>query len=525
MSREATGIDLGSSAIKLVHCRSGIKGIEITKVLELPLPIEPASSVEALQQPSSLFSRSLSIGLQKDVRGDVTVAIPGQQVLIRILTLPATDSEKLEQMIRYEVEGHIPLPLEEVVVAHHLLSASNGRVQVLAAAVPKTLMRQQLEWLGKIGLEPKAVELEALALYNAFCHLEKDRDGIHVVMDLGASKTTLCLIEDGKLLGVRTILSGGRDLTLALKEKFGLSFDEAEQAKQQRGLEGDKDQAHLLFSVLGSLVNEVKRTIHLYTAGRKHLPAGQAGTNHSLHLCGGGARLRGLPAYLTHQLGLEPTLLVVPSLGSGTVSQGEIYAQGLGLAVKGLLRGQGSHLNFRSGEFAYAKEEAEIRGRWRFLAVAAAVVLLLAIVNGYFRYASKESRYQGLKAQVRAAFQDGFPQVKNVVDEIQQAKAAVAELNKKAAFFGSGDLTVLGVLAEISQRVPKEIRLDVQDFSVEGDKVRIEAETNSFDAVDKIKADLEQFPKFKEVTVGDAKVSADQTKVRFRISITLTEKL
>jgi len=43
--------------------------------------------------------------------------------------------------------------------------------------------------------------------------------------------------------------------------------------------------------------------------------------------------------------------------------------------------------------------------------------------------------------------------------------------------------------------------------------------------VDKIKADLVRFPKFKEVSVGDAKVSADQTKVRFRISITLTDKL
>lgn len=518
MPREATGIDLGSSSIKLVHCRSGIKGIEITRVFEFPLPIESSSSVEALQQPSSLFSRSLSTGLQRDVRGDVTVAIPGHQVLTRILTLPATDSEKLEQMIRYEVEGHIPLPLEEVIVAHHLLSATNGRVQVLAAAAPKTLMRQQLEWLGKMGLEPKAVELEALALYNAFCYLEKEREGIHVVMDLGASKTTLCLIEDGKLLGVRTILSGSRDLTLALMGKFGLSLEEAERAKQRGGLERDKDQAHLMFSVLDALVSEVKRTIHLYTAGRKQ-------AIRSLHLCGGGARLKGLPAYFTRQLGLEPTLLVVPSQGFGTVAQGEIYAQGLGLAVKGLLRGQGSHLNFRSGEFAYAKEAAEIRGRWRFLAVAAAVVLLLAVMNGYFHYASKESRYQGLKAQVRAAFQDAFPQVKNVVNEIQQAKAAVAEFNKKAAFFGSGDLTALGILAEISQRVPKETRLDVQDFSVEGDKVRIEAETNSFDAVDKIKADLERFPKFKEVSVGDAKVSADQTKVRFRIAITLTEKL
>jgi general secretion pathway protein L len=471
------------------------------------------------------------------------------------LTLPTADSEKLDRIIQYEMESLIPLPLEEMAVAHHLLSAANGKgggrppdlpgrqaggqVEVLAAGVPKSLIRQQLEWLIRMGLEPKAVELEELALYNAFCYLEKEPEGVHVVMDLGASKTTLCLVEDKKILGVRTILTGGRDLTKAISEKLGVSFDEAERTKKQGGLDGNGGHAHILTPVLDRLANEVKRTIHLYTAGTKRLPppagpaspaggrtgAGQAETIRALHLCGGGARLKGLPDYFSRHFGLEPALLAVPSAASGTADKGEIYIQGLGLAVKGLLRGQGSNLNFRSGEFAYAREDAEVRSRWRFLAIAAGIVLALAVVNGYFRYASKESRYQDLKSQLRTAFQAVFPQVKNVVDEVQQAKAAVAELKKKAAFFGGGDLTALGVLAEISQQVSKDIKFDVQDFSVDGDKVRMEAETNSFDAVDRIKGDLVRFPKFKEVSVGDAKVSADQTKVRFRISITLTEKL
>ena len=530
MPREAIGIDLGSSSIKVVRCRSGIKGVEITGAFELPLPVEPGSSppagqadIDPLQQV--LHGRGGLRTAPTSLHGDIVVAIPGHQALTRILTLPAADSEKFEKMVQYEVEGHIPFPLEDVIVAHHLLSSSNlpdrqagGQVLVLAAAAPRALVRQQLERLGKAGLEPKAVELEPLALYNAFCYLKKDPDGVHLVMDLGASKTTLCLIQDGKLLGVRTIFSGGHALTRAIREKFGMSDEEAERAKRQGGLEGDKEQAHLLFSVLDALTEEIKRTIHLFTAGGKE-------TVRSLHLCGGGARLRGLSAYLARQLDLEPATLGISLHGSGAVPQGEIYVQGLGLAVKGLLRGQGSQLNFRKGEFAYAKEAAEVRGRLRFLGIAAAVVLVLALADGYLRYASRESRYQELKTQVRSTFQTAFPQVKTVVDEVQQAKAAVAGLNKKAAFFGSRDLTVLGVLAEISQRVPKETRLDVQNFSVEGDKVQIEAETQSFDAVDRIKADLGRFPKFKEVSVSDAKVSADQTKVRFRIAITLMEKL
>jgi len=524
MPRETIGVDLGSSSIKVVRCRSGMKGIEVTDVSEFPCPpksdsypLSGQSNVDPLVQQALHRLSGSPIG-SSPMQEEVIIAMPGERVLTSTLTLPTTDSEKLGQMIPYELEGLIPLPLEEVIVAHQILSSNNGQVQVFAAAAPKTLVRQQLEWFGKMGMEPKAAELEALALYNAFCYLEKEQDGVHLVMDLGASKTTLCLIENGKLLGVRTVLSGGRALTQALQEKFGSSYEEAEAAKQQAGLEGNKEQAYVLFSVLETLLAEVKKTIHFYTAGRNK-------EIRSLRLCGGGARLRGLSAYFSQQFGIEPMLLAISSSASGAVSQGEVYTQGLGLAVKGLLRGQGSQLNFRAGEFAYAKEAAEIRGRWGFLAIAVAVVFLLAVANGYYRYASKESRYRELKAQLRTAFQEAFPQVRNVVDEIEQAKAAVAELKKKAAFFGSSDLTILGILAEISRQVPKETRFDVQDFSAENEKVQIEAETNSFDAVDKIKTDLERFPKFKEVSVGDAKVSADQTKVRFRISITLMEKL
>ena len=49
----------------------------------------------------------------------------------------------------------------------------------------------------------------------------------------------------------------------------------------------------------------------------------------------------------------------------------------------------------------------------------------------------------------------------------------------------------------------------------------MEAETDTFDSVDRIKSSLNQFREFKDVTISDAKVSADQKSVKFRLSAEL----
>ena len=59
-----------------------------------------------------------------------------------------------------------------------------------------------------------------------------------LLLDLGHSKTTCCLLEDGRALASRSVKVGGRHLTEAIAADRGLSFDEAERAKCEEGLFG-----------------------------------------------------------------------------------------------------------------------------------------------------------------------------------------------------------------------------------------------------------------------------------------------
>lgn len=108
-----------------------------------------------------------------------------------------------------------------------------------------------------------------------------------------------------------------------------------------------------------------------------------------------------------------------------------------------------------------------------------------------------------------------------VVDEVQQFKAAMRELERKAALFGSGRTPGLNFLVALSEQVPRDLAVEIQDLTMEQEKVTLDAETNSFSSIDRLKGVVERLDGVTEVKVSEARVAADQTKVKFRLTLTV----
>jgi len=196
------------------------------------------------------------------------------------------------------------------------------------------------------------------------------------------------------------------------------------------------------------------------------------------------------------------------------------YAEALGLALS---PAQGTQINFRQGEFVFGKESIE--RRHRLASVGLVSLLLLGLMGGdfYLHYHQKEKKFLELKQALRSEFTKTFPQTKNVSNEVEQTRAAINERKKNAEFLGVGEESPLEVLKVVTAGIPTEVRIDVTDMVIDGNKVRIEAQTDSYDSVDRIRGGLMKVGHFQEVNVSDAKISADQSKVSFRIQLTMTE--
>src|SRR5437868_12968331 len=60
--------------------------------------------------------------------GEIVTALPCQDVFVRTLSFPFRDAAKLAQVVPFEMENLIPMPLEDVTVGSLLLPAREAKM-------------------------------------------------------------------------------------------------------------------------------------------------------------------------------------------------------------------------------------------------------------------------------------------------------------------------------------------------------------------------------------------------------------
>jgi type IV pilus assembly protein PilM len=510
MAQITVGLDIGTASIKGVRVARGLRGSALLDHFVHPVPYDPTRGLVQRQEEALR-----ALAAQRRLKGERwVVAMPTASASLRELELPFSDRRKIDQVAPYELEGQIPFDLADVVVAAKLLERSEaGKSRVLAAAVPKTLLQERISLLNQVDIDPQEIDLEGLAVARLYQPWTRGTPGPLLVIEIGAQNSLLCCIEEGRVLFMRGVAIGGEELTRAVAERLSVPLEEAEKIKQEVDLGNPGDQrAEILKEGLVSWVAEVEKSLRLANRPPSRFV-----------LLGGGACLRGFSEYLQERFSLPDAekgngaslALDLKGVEEMLVTHdGRLCRTALGLA----LRPDGPDgINFRKGEFSFGKGAAERRAQWVSIGLTLLVVAGLLLGNVYLRYQIKASRYQSLKADLRERFTKAFPQVHTVTQEVDQAKSAIDGLKRTESFLGIGELPPLLILREITMAVPKETPIEVHDLVIDGGKVRMEAQTDSFESIDRIKGGLVKVQSFRDVTISDAKAAAEPGKVSFRI--------
>lgn len=178
---------------------------------------------------------------------NAAVAVAGSAVITKIITMPANlidnDSE-LEAQILMEADQYIPYPLEEINLDFEVIGPTENNpdtIDVLLAASRSENIEARTTALELAGLKPKIVDVEAYTIENSSSliaqQIEEDEDNrIIAVIDIGATMTSLNVIEDGNLIYTREQSFGGKQLTEEIMRRYGLSYEEAGRLKKAGGL-------------------------------------------------------------------------------------------------------------------------------------------------------------------------------------------------------------------------------------------------------------------------------------------------
>ncbi|MBW2120874.1 MAG: pilus assembly protein PilM, partial [Deltaproteobacteria bacterium] len=463
----------------------------------------------------------------------VVVSLPGLVLSTRIITLPFTDRRKIVRVIPFEVEGHIPFALEEVVISHHILGQEGGKTRVLAGAVRKDLLRETLAALAMGGVKPRIVDMDFMALFNLSQGGLEGAEGCYAIVDIGASKTSVCVV-DGRSFGFgRSIPIGGRAINRAIEGEFGMSEEEAEGLKRAEAFLPVKDRVpssheqrrlcSAVESIIAQLLQEIGRTFYAFEAET------QKQVSH-VFLCGGTARLANLSDYVSEKMSVPAAPLPPVSSLKGVVDPQNmgLMAQAYGLGLRAAADGRFSQVNFLKDEFAFRSEIKGMKGKMVYVGIFLALILALFAYDGLNRYMVKKQRYLELKSEIERVFRETFPGMKQIRGGSQYMRSKTLELRKESrALLSLGGLpaTALDLIRGVTEKAPAGVDVEIDTFSFDAEKIRLSGRTDSFESVDRIVKALQGFGLFEKISLSNAKVNVKDNKVDFRLSISLPSPL
>jgi type IV pilus assembly protein PilM len=306
--KNVVGLDIGSSAIKVVQLKETKRGLQLLNFGMAPLP--PEAIVDgALMNSSAIVDTILELYARTRIKNkDVAIGIAGHSVIIKKIMLPVMTPEELEESIQWEAEQYIPFDINDVNIDVEILSSGapqGGQMDVLLVAAKKEIVNDYTAVVTEAGLNPVIVDVDSFAVQNQFeRNYEIPRDESIVLINVGASVTSINILAKGVSSFTRDITMGGAQFTEEIQKQLNVSYEEAEALKLggELGRESDslvpQEVERVIAGVADSLAGEVQRSLDFYAATSAETSLSR------IYMSGGTSKVPALSRILGQRTGL-----------------------------------------------------------------------------------------------------------------------------------------------------------------------------------------------------------------------------
>jgi type IV pilus assembly protein PilM len=341
------GIDIGSSSIKVVQ----LKKAGSTAVLET---YGTLSLGQFIGKEDGLVTNLDSAKLQEALTSLLTeskadsknagLTVPGHNALLFTLSLPdSVTGSALEEAVKTESRTHVPVNISDVnldwiVIPKRDFEQSNdNKKEILVVAVLSESVKKIQEVMSAMNLNTRFLEVEFFSLVRSVMTHELSPT---MIIDLGAQKTKVCVVEAGIVKQVHIINRGGSDITNSIALSRSIPFARAEELKVMYGLEPVNEHAYLKDIISLStdyIISECQSVVLAYE--KKYNRA-----IHEIILTGGGSRLKGLYEVATDVF--QADVIYANPFGKTKNPEfledtlktiGPEYSQAVGVALRGFL--------------------------------------------------------------------------------------------------------------------------------------------------------------------------------------------
>jgi hypothetical protein len=422
----------------------------------------------------------------------VTSAIGSDYVVRRLLELPFSDRRKLHQVVPFALEEHLPFPVDDAVVAFTRVGGEAESTLVIAALARKNELKQHLDLLARVGIDPRTVTLSELAIARLLARSQTASMNSHLLMDIEPTSTSMVLLDSaGTPRAIRTVHAG-------------ISGNE----------DGPIAEAHA-----NSILGVARQTVLAHASEVQGL---------DVILAGSAASIPSLREDLSAALSLavrDTAEFDYSFLLNGMRPDMSRFAACIAMLMCELPTKPVELLNFRQGEFVF---KGRIRGdlsAFYTTGTIAAIAILLGLLHFSLGVGTQLHRLHALNRQIATltipALGPNPPD-----DPVTALRTGIIKMSKRLALIGGNSAkdSPLDALLAVSRDVPKRFPVEMQDVIVDDSGLRLSGEADSFTTVDQMKKALLQDDYFGNIEVAHAKAATDG-KVEFQVEAKFKDAL
>ncbi|HQP47828.1 MAG TPA: pilus assembly protein PilM [Spirochaetota bacterium] len=528
-------LDIGTSSIKLVTVKTSFKDFQVTSFAYEDIDFRIESTEEAVRDAISRIIK------EKNLKGyTVYTNLPMEKAIIRNITFPFNDVEKIAEAIPFEAEENIPFRMEDLAMDFQSLKSTHTEEgRILLTATHKETIQYYMELLDDFDIHPVRMGLESNALFECYRYFNKIHNESIIQLDIGHNKSIINFISENNMLYTRSIPIGTGLILQHITETLKIPYHEALrifenlhldltslnnniQRDYYKALDINRQNLKKIFdgahTIIDELLEQLNLTIRSFSLSYSQM------TFSRLLISGGGSNLIGLGQLLSNTL--ELPIVSLPFLeGYDEIKIHTQFPIAFGIVLSVLNR-KHSAINFLKGEFLpdmIRKSRKIYYLAGGFLVLAAFVFIVNLAITALL-----ETRVEGqyemlLQERVKRYFhvrQVGNDPVKQALKILSNEKK---ELNSLKGIIKS-DVKVLDALKDILVLFPRDESFLLNNLVLNESILRIDGTASSSVNLDLFKNKLQESNKYESVVLNTNLKRRDQVGFMMTIKMKIQGK-
>ncbi len=447
------GIDIGRTHVRAASVSVGYKRLSLGRLEEVAL-----DSVESVERAIQIVAAPLL-----EHADALAVSINGDQCFTHRIAIPATAAKRLEEVLPFEIEAQVPIDIDELVYDYRSLRRRDSKdpVVVMTAAARIDVVRARIDLIqSALSRQPDRVGCGPISLANLAAVVGPLRGpGPFALVDLGAERTEITVLEHGEVAFVRTLSQGVAGLPASA----------------------------------AALASELRQT---FLSAAVSVGADLQ----AAYLVGGGSAAQGAAEYLAYEAGVPITPL--PALELEGISEDRApsvprFAKAIALALGA--SGRARDVDLRKGPLEYQRGFGFLKEKLPILSGLGAAIAISFAFSNWAEMRALDREHESLSAQLGSLSKEVLG------EEVREAEAASEALTRAQASDEADPLPpvdAFDVIVQLSEVIPSSMVHDIEEFDMQRGHVKVSGVVGSTADAQSIATEMGKHP-----CVKDAKIA------------------